>query len=156
MLSSRRSALVTLAFGVVLATGGALAPASVAAQAPPPAAADSMAFPRQAVKWFQSSQADSLFSHAGEELKTSMQSSANAATTMKQMASRFGEHTSTDAEVQFEDQDSRVFIAVSTYSAAPEQVAIIVRYTPGQPVIRGFSITSLSRAKERFPAAKLP
>jgi hypothetical protein len=152
-MASRRTRLAALAL-MALAAAGASSPSSLGAQAAP--AADSMAFPRQAVKWFQTSQADSLFAHAGEQLKASMQSAANAATMMASMATRFGEHKSTDAEVQFDDQGTKLFVAVSTYASAPEQVALIVRYTPGSPVIQGFSISPLSRAKERFPAAKLP
>ena len=151
-----RTRFVALAAAVIGAA--AVAPSSLAAQAAPaaPAAADSMATPRQAVKWFQTSQADSLYANAGEQLKASMQSAANALAMMGRMSSQFGEHKSTDAEVQFDNQGSKVFISVSTYATAPEPVALIVRYTPGSPVIQGFSIAPLSRAKERFPDAKLP
>lgn len=155
-MSYRRTPLVAVAFAVV-AAASALAPSSAVAQSAPAApAADSLAFPRQALKWFQAAQADSLFAHAGEQLKASLQSPANAAESMSRMAVRFGELKSTDAEVQFDDQGSKVFIAVSTYATAPEQVAVVVRYTPGKPVIDGFSISPLSRVKTRFPNAKLP
>jgi hypothetical protein len=155
-MSFRRTPLAAVAFAALTAAA-VIAPSSAAAQATPAAAAaDSMAFPRQAVKWFQTAQADSLFSHAGDQLKASMQSAANTTDMMSRMATRFGELKSTDAEVQFDDQGSKVFIAISTYATAPEQVAMIVRYTPGKSVIDGFSIQPLSRAKERFPNAKLP
>jgi hypothetical protein len=153
-MSVRRTPLAAVAFAT-LAAAAVLAPSSAGAQAAP-AATDSMAFPRQAVKWFQTAQADSLFSHAGDQLKASMQSAANTTDMMSRMATRFGELKSTDAEVQFDDQGSKVFIAVSTYATAPEQVAMVVRYTPGKSVIDGFSIQPLSRVKERFPNAKLP
>jgi hypothetical protein len=153
-MSVRRTPLAAVAFAT-LAAAAVLAPSSAGAQAAP-AATDSMAFPRQAVKWFQTAQADSLFSHAGDQLKASMQSAANTTDMMSRMATRFGEFKSTDAEVQFDDQGSKVFIAVSTYATAPEQVAMVVRYTPGKSVIDGFSIQPLSRVKERFPNAKLP
>ena len=154
-MQSSRTPFAILAFAALIA-GSAVAPSTLGAQAAPAAAADSMAFPRQAVKWFQSSQADSLFALAGEQLKSSMQSADNTREMMTRMSGRFGEHKSTDAEVQFDDQGTKVFIAVSTYATAPEPVAMIVRYTPGKNVIEGFSITPLSRAKERFPTAKLP
>jgi hypothetical protein len=153
VLLSRRISLAAVAFTAVAAF---IAPSTLTAQAAKSAEADSMAFPRQAVKWFRTSQADSLFSHAGDELKASMQSVANATTMMAQMATRFGEHKSSDAEVQFDDQGNKLFIAVSTYSTAPEPVAFVVRYAAGTRVMQGFSIMPLSRAKERFPAAKLP
>jgi hypothetical protein len=154
-MQSRRTPLAVLALAAMAA---AVAPVALHAQAAaaPAAAADSMAIPRQAVKWFQSSQADSLYANAGEQLKASMQSPANALAMMGRMSSQFGEHKSTDAEVQFDNQGSKIFISVSTYATAPEPVALIVRYTPGSPVIQGFSISPLSRAKERFPDAKLP
>lgn len=155
MYPSRRVPLVALAL-TALGAAGTFAPSPLAAQAASKAARDSMAFPRQVLKWFQAKQADSIFSHASEQLKASMKSPADAETMMGQMASRFGAHKSTDAEVQFDDQGNKVFIWVSTYATAPEQVAIIVRYTPGKTDILGLSIGSLSRAKERFPAAKLP
>jgi hypothetical protein len=153
-MSFRRTPLAAATFAV-LAAAAMIAPSSAAAQATP-AAADSMALPRQAVKWFQTAQADSLFSHAGEQLKASMQSAANTTEMMSRMATRFGELKSTDAEVQFDDQGSKVFIVVSTYATAPEQVAMVVRYTPGKTVIDGFGISPLSRVKEKYPNAKLP
>ena len=74
-MQSSRTPFAILAFAALIA-GSAVAPSTLGAQAAPAAAADSMAFPRQAVKWFQSSQADSLFALAGEQLMSSMKSAA--------------------------------------------------------------------------------
>lgn len=136
----------------------ATTPASLAAQAAPAAsaAADSMAFPRQVVKWFLTAQADSLYNHAGTELKSSMQSPASIVAMMGRLSSRLGEHKSTDAEVQFEQNGARVYIVAVTFSQAPERGAFVVRYVPGSPVIESFSVSQLARVKEHFPEAKLP
>jgi hypothetical protein len=150
---SNRKPLFAFAFAALAAS---VTPSHLAAQAAAAPKADSMAFPRQAVKWFRAAQADSLFAHAGDQLKESLQSPTTAAATMAQMGTRFGEHKSNDAEVQFDEQGNKVFIAVSTYASAPEQVALVVRYAEGTRVMLGFSVMPLSRAKERFPAAKLP
>lgn len=141
-----------LALAVVLAG----APAAVQAQVASAAPADSMAFPRQVVKWFTTAQADSLYNHAGEQLKASMQSSAQVTAMMGRMASQLGEYKSVDAEAQFEQNGTRVYIAAASFTTAPEPAAIVVRYQPGTPVIQGMTIQPLSRVKERFPEAKLP
>lgn len=140
-----------LALAVLLVAAPAAAHAQAAA-----APADSMAFPRQVLKWFTTAQADSIYSHAGEQLKASMQSSATVAAMMGRMAGQLGEYKSTDAEVQFEKDGTRLYIAAMTFSQAPEPGAVVIRYVPGTPVIQGMTISPLSRVKERFPEAKLP
>lgn len=131
------------------------APAAARAQAAA-VPADSMAFPRQVVKWFTTAQADSLYNSAGDQLKGAMQSAAGVTAMMGRMSAQMGEFKSVDAEAQFEKDGTRVYIAAVTFSTAPEQGAIVIRYTPGSPIIQGMSISALSRVKERFPEAKLP
>jgi hypothetical protein len=75
---------------------------------------------------------------------------------MGRMATQLGEFKSVDAETQFEQQGTRLYIAAVTYSQSPEQGAIVIRYTPGTPVIQGMRITKLANVKEQFPDAKLP
>lgn len=152
--------ILPLATALLVASfASVLVPASLGAQtaAPQgPAASDSLAFPRQVVKWFLTGQADSLYNHAGEQLKAGMQSPANIIAMMGRLTGQLGEHKSTDAEVQFEQNGTRVYIAAVTFSQAPEQGAFVVRYVPGSPVIQGFTVGQLARVKERFPEAKLP
>ena len=63
---------------LVLAAGSLvalpLAPDALRAQASQGAAADSLAFPRQFVKWVFSAQGDSAFAHAGPALRENMRS----------------------------------------------------------------------------------
>ena len=66
-MSFRRTPLAALAFAALVAAG-ALAPSSLRAQKAP-AAADSLAFPRQVFAWFREGKADTLFAHAGETMK---------------------------------------------------------------------------------------
>lgn len=83
------------------------APAALSAQAPPTvaqsAAADSLAFPRQFVKWVFSAQGDSAFAHAGPRLREGMKSAEEVNGMASRILARFGEAQGTDAEVQFDE-----------------------------------------------------
>lgn len=134
----------------------ALAPAALRAQAPPAAAADSVAFPRQFVQWVLSMQGDSAFAHAGPDLRGAMQSADGVNAMATRIRSRFGEPQGTDAEVQFADGALRVYIAVMRFPQAPEPGAWVVAYAPGSRVAERASFSPLSNVKTRFPQAKLP
>ena len=156
-----RSARLALAAGA-LATA-ALAPAVLAAQSSPPAArsataaaTDSLAFPRQFVKWVFAGQGDSAFAHAGPQLRESMQSAEAVNTMQTRIASRFGELQSTDAEVQFDEGDLKLYIAVMRFAQAPEQGAWVVGYNPATKIVERAGFSPLSSVKRRYPDAKLP
>ena len=148
----------------VLTTGAlaacTLAPAALHAQAAPRAArgaaADSLAFPRQFVKWVLSSQGDSAFAHAGPELQQRMQSAAGINEMAARIKERFGDHPGTDAEVQFDDGVQKVYIAVLRYPQAPEPAAWVVAYVPGTRIVERAGFAPLSSVKSRYPQAKLP
>lgn len=131
----------------------AVAPAAVHAQAVAP---DSLAWPRQYVKWTMSSQGDSVFAHAGARLRESMQSAESVNAMATRIASRFGELQGTDAEVQFDEGDLKVYIVVQRYSQAPEPAAWVVAYSPATKVVERASFGPASRAKASYPQAKLP
>lgn len=120
------------------------------------AATDSMAFPRQFVKWVYSSQGDSAFAHAAPSLREDMKSGEEVNAMATRMQTRFGELQKTDAEVQFDDGELKIYIAALTFSQAPEQAAWVVGYDPGTKVVHRASFTSLSNVKRRYPQAKLP
>ena len=153
-MSFRRAPLAAVAFAA-LAAAAALSPSSLRAQATP-TAADSMAFPRKVFTWFRESQADSLFAHAAEPMKARMQSPANVASMMAQVAAQIGAYKSTEGEYQFEKDGKKVYIAVARHETASELAAHVIQYAPGATVYDRFGAMPLSRAKELFPEAKLP
>ncbi|HYD51290.1 MAG TPA: hypothetical protein VEA99_01635 [Gemmatimonadaceae bacterium] len=126
-------------------------PASLRAQA-----ADSLAFPRQVLKWFNTSQADSLFAHSGEQMKARMQSAANVTGMMAQLAEQVGEQKALEGEYQFDKDGQKVYIAVARFSKQADPGAFVVQYAPGSTVFDRFGVMPLARAKELFPEAKLP
>lgn len=150
-------------FRLVVAAGAfaalSLAPAALRAQAAsvatPAAAADSLAFPRQFVKWVFTTQGDSAFAHAGPELRESMKSPAAINEMAGRIAMRFGEQTGTDNEVQFDEGPLKVYIAVMRFAQAPEPGAWVVVYSPATGVVERSSFGPLSRVKSRYPQAKL-
>ena len=128
---------------------------SAAAPAAAAAAADSLAFPRQFVKWVFSTQGDSAYAHAGAELRESMKSPAAINEMAGRIAMRFGEQTGTDTEVQFDEGPLKVYIAVMRFAQAPEPGAWVVVYSPATGVVERSSFGPLSRVKSRYPQAKL-
>jgi hypothetical protein len=149
---------------LVLAAGAfaalPLAPAALGAQTSPNATqiapADSLAFPRQFVKWVFASQGDSAFAHAGPRLREAMQSAEAVNGMASRILTRFGEAQGTDAEVQFDEGELKVYIVVMRFSLAPEPGAWVVAYVPSTKVVERASFTSLSNVKTRYPQAKLP
>ena len=137
-----------------------LAPAALRAQATstaaPSAAPDSLAFPRQFVKWTMSMQGDSAFAHAGPQLRENMRSAEGVNAMSARIATRFGEAQGTDAEVQFDDGTLKVYIAVMRYAQAPQPGAWVVVYAPGTRVAERASFGPLENVKTRYPQAKLP
>src|SRR5687768_9781942 len=107
---------------LVLAAGAvatlSIAPAPLHAQASPAApttAADSLAFPRQFLKWVRSGQGDSAFAHAGPTLREAMKSADSVNAMAGRMKTRFGEEQGTDAEIQFDEGAQKVYILVMRY-----------------------------------------
>src|SRR5687768_8598608 len=123
MLRASRLALAAGALAA-LAAAPAVARAQAAAAAAP--AADSLAFPRQFVKWVFSAQGDSAYAHAGPQLRESMKSVAQVNEMASRLAGRFGEVQGTDAEVQFDEGPLKVYITVMRLSLAPEPGAWVV------------------------------
>jgi hypothetical protein len=155
-VSFRRLPLAALA-SAALTAAGALAPSSLGAQAAPAApAADSLAFPRRVFAWVRQSQADSLFAHAAEPMKSRMQSPANVTTMLGQLAAQIGAYRATEGEYQFEREGRKVYIAVARHESAPELAAHVIQYAPGATTFERLGAMPLSRAKEMFPEAKLP
>src|SRR5687768_5546681 len=96
-MSFRRLPLAAFAFAALTAAGAAGAASSLGAQAAPAApAADSLAFPRRVFAWVRQSQADSVFAHAAEPMKTRLQSPANVTAMMGQLAAQIGAYKSTE------------------------------------------------------------
>ena len=153
-MSFHHTALAAIAF-TALAAAAALLPSAIRAQAAP-AATDSMAFPRKVFTWFRESQADSLFAHAAEPMKARMQSAANVAAMIGQVAAQIGAYKSTEGEYQFEKDGKKVYIAVARHETASELAAHVIQYAPGSTMYERFGAMPLSRAKELFPEAKLP
>ena len=154
----RRLPLFALAVAALTAAG-ALAPSSLGAQkkaARSKSAADSLAFPRKVFTWFRQSQADSLFAHAGEEMKARMQSPANVTAMIARLASQIGAYKATEGEYQFEKEGRKVYIVVARHETAPELAAHVIQYVPGSSTYERLGAMPLSRAKERFPEATLP
>ena len=146
-----------LAVGALAAS--ALVPAALRAQASPAtkrATTDSLAFPRQFVKWIFTTQGDSAFAHAGPMLRESMKSADDVNAMAARIASRFGEAQGTDAEVQFDEGALKVYIAAMRFCKAPELGAWVVVYSPITEVVERSSFGPLSRVKEKYPQAKLP
>ncbi len=157
---SRRYLPLSALAVAALTAAAALAPSSLGAQekkaARTASAADSMAFPRKVFTWFRQSQADSLFAHAGEELKARMQSPANVTDMMARLASQIGAYKATEGEYQFEKDGQKVYIVVARHETAPELAAHVIQYAPGSSIFERMGAMPLSRAKELFPEAKLP
>lgn len=141
------------AAALLLAPGARRAQAQAAA---PGAAADSLAYPRQFVKWVFTARGDSAYAHAGDKLRESMKSPESVNEMAGRIATRFGEMQGTDAEVQFAEGDMKVYIAVMRFSQAPEPGAWTVVYSPTTKVVERASFSPLSRVKEHYPQAKLP
>jgi hypothetical protein len=148
---------LALAAGAVAALS--FAPAALRAQSAPSAAsaaADSLAYPRQFVKWVFSSQGDSAYAHAGPMLREAMKSPEGVNEMAGRIATRFGAVQGTDAEIQFADGELKVYIAVMRLEKAPEPAAWIVAYSPTTRVVERSSFAPLSSVKTRYPDAKLP
>ena len=137
-----------------------LAPAPLHAQTPrattKAAAADSLAFPRQFVKWVFDKQGDSAYAHAGPQLRENMKSAEGVNEMASRIQTRFGDLKSTDTEVQFDEGPLKVYIAVMSFAQAPEPGAWMVAYSPSTKVVERAGFTSLSNVKTRYPQAKLP
>ena len=146
------------ALRLVLAAGAfavlPLAPA--AAQGAAQGAADSLAFPRQFVKWAMTGQGDSVFAHAAPGLRETMGSAEAVGGMASRIRTRFGESQGTDAEVQFDDGALKVYIVVLRLPQAPEPAAWVVGYTPGTNTVERAGLSPLSSVKGRYPQAKLP
>lgn len=153
-----RTLRVVLAAGAVAALS--LAPAALEAQASTPAtrsaAADSLAFPRQFVKWVFAAQGDSAWAHAGPELRQNMQSAEQVNAMASRIQTRFGERQGSDTEVQFDEGELKVYIAVMNFAQAPEPAAWVVVYSPKTKVVERAGFNSLTNVKARYPQAKLP
>ena len=134
----------------------AFAPAGLGAQASPKAAADSLAFPRQFVKWVFAKQGDSAYAHAGPELRQNMKSPEGVGEMATRIQTRFGESKGTEAEAQFDEGALKVYIAVMQFPQAPEPAAWVVVYSPTTKIAERASFSSLSNVKTRYPQAKLP
>jgi hypothetical protein len=153
------SGLLRLAIAAGAFAALPLTPATLRAQATPAAApsvaADSLAYPRQFVKWVFSTQGDSAFAHAGPSLRASMKSAESINQMAGRIAVRFGETTGTDNEVQFDEGELKVYIAVMRFSQALEPGAWVVVYSPSTKVVERASFGPLSRVKSNYPQAKL-
>ena len=148
-----------LAFAAGAIAAISFAPAALRAQtspAAPGAAADSLAFPRQFVKWAFTMRGDSAFAHAGPTLRDAMKSAESVNEMAGRIALRFGDLQSTDAEVQFDEGPLKVYIAAMRFSKAPEQGAWTVVYSPSTQVVERASFSPLAAVKTRYPQAKLP
>jgi len=154
-MSGTLRVLVAGAFAALFFT-----PAALRAQASPAttkgAAADSLAFPRQFVKWVFAKQGDSAYAHAGPQLRESMKSAEGVNEMASRIQTRFGELKGTDAEVQFDEGALKVYIAVMQFAQAPEPAAWVVAYSPSTKVAERASFSSLANVKNRYPQAKLP
>lgn len=149
MSKTIRNVLVAGALGA-----SALVPGALHAQAA--AAADSLAFPRQFVKWIFTSQGDSAIAHAGPMLRESMKTAASVNEMSARILARFGEKQGTDTEVQFDEGPLKVYIVAMNFSQAPEPGAWVVAYSPSTGVVERASFSPLSRVKSTYPQAKLP
>ena len=150
------NALRLLVAGAVAALP--LAPAALRAQAAPAAgaAADSLAFPRRFVDWVFQSHGDSVYAHAGPELRQGMGSAAGVNAMSSRIRTRFGAVQGTDAEVQFDEGPLKVYIAVMRFATAPEPGAWVVAYDPATKRVERAGFSALSAVKSRYPQAKLP
>ena len=149
MSLSFRHAVVAGAFAALT-----LAPAALRAQAAP--AGDSLAFPRQYVKWVLAAQGDSAWNHAGAKLRESMKSAQGVNEMAMRVVTRFGQLDSTMAEVQFDEGPLKVYIAAMRFSLAPESAAWLVAFDPKTGIVERASFGPLARVKATYPQAKLP
>jgi hypothetical protein len=85
-----------------------------------------------------------------------MQSAEGVNGMAARILARFGEAQGTDAEIQFAEGTSKVYIVVRRYAQAPEPGAWMVAYDPSTKIVERASFTSLSNVKNRYPQAKLP
>jgi hypothetical protein len=154
------SGILRLVFAAGAFAALPLASAALRAQASAPtpesAVADSLAFPRQFVKWVFSAEGDSAFAHAGPQLRESMKSAEEVNAMASRISTRFGEAQGTDAEAQFDEGALKVYIVVMRFAQAPEPAAWVVAYVPGTKVVERAAFTSLTNVKTRYPQAKLP
>lgn len=130
-----------------------LAPSALHAQAASP---DSIAFPRQFVSWIFAAQGDSAFAHSGAMLRESMKSAEGVNQMSARVASRFGAMLTTDAEVQFDEGELKVYIVAMKFAQAPEPGAWVVAYSPKTKMVERASFGPLSNIKTKYPNAKLP
>jgi hypothetical protein len=155
MSRAHRFALAAGAFAAL-----SLAPAALRAQAAPAAAQaaapDSIAFPRQFIKWTMGAQGDSAFAHAGTALRESMKSAEGVNQMSARVTTRFGELQGTDAEIQFDEGPLKVYIVAMRYSLAPAPAAWVVAYNPGTKIVERASFGPLANIKAKYPDAKLP
>ncbi|MEO7456982.1 MAG: hypothetical protein ABIY52_12030 [Gemmatimonadaceae bacterium] len=133
----------------------ASSPAALLAQSNA-AAPDSIAYPRQYVNWVLTSQGDSAWAHSGAQLREAMKSAQGVNQMAMRVATRFGEVTSTDAEIQFDEGPLKVYIAVMTFSLEAQPGAWVVAYSPTTRVVERASFGPLARVKASYPQAKLP
>ncbi|MEO8624477.1 MAG: hypothetical protein ABI625_25575 [bacterium] len=144
-----------IALAAIVLAALASSPTVVSAQSNA-TAPDSIAFPRQYVKWVLSSQGDSAWSHAGTQLREGMKSADGVNQMAMRVASRFGEPKSTNAEVQFDEGALKVYIAVMSFSLDAQPGAWVVAYSPSTKVVERASFGPLARIKASYPQAKLP
>ena len=153
------AATLSLAFAprALQAQGAPAAPSAPATTASTAStAADSLAFPRQFVKWVFASQGDSAFAHAGPSLREGMKSAAQVNEMATRIQTRFGDRQGNDMEVQFDEGPLKVYIVVMHFDQAPEPGAWVVAYSPATQVVQRASFGSLTSVKARYPEAKLP
>ena len=154
------SSALRLILGLGALAAVSLAPAALGAQAAAPAkqgaTTDSLAFPRQFVKWVLAGQGDSAYAKAGPQLQQTMQSAEEVKAMAARIQTRFGELQGTDAEVQFDEGELKVYIAAMRFAQAPETAAWVVVYSPSTKVVERANFNSLANVKTRYPQAKLP
>jgi hypothetical protein len=150
MSGSVRRLIVAGAFAALT-----LAPATLCAQAST-TSADSLAFPRQFVKWVFTTQGDSAFAHAGPQLREGMKSAQGVNDMAARIAVRFGDVKGTDAEVQFDEGPLKVYIVVMRFANSPEPGAWVVAYSPTTLIAERASFGPLASVKGKYPQAKLP
>ena len=89
------------------------------------AGADSLAFPRQFVKWVFSTQGDSAYAHAGAELRESMKSPAAINEMAGRIAMRFGErrmHATEDFRAGFPVRLDHGAAAISEHGSRHQRI----------------------------------
>ena len=145
---------ILLAAGTVAAL--LLEPSALRAQSSSVHAADSLAYPRQYVNWVFTTHGDSVFAHAGPELREKMKSAESVNEMAGRIATRFGEAKGTETEVQFDEGPLKVYIAVMHFAQETEPGAWTVVYSPSTKVVERASFSPVSVVKAKYPQAKLP